>query len=369
MKKRLLSALVVLQIAVLFLCASGLGADFPMTIADSAGRDVTLQMPVERIIVLSTDAAEAVKLLGAEDKIVGVVDTVQKMSWYFPNLKNKALVGKWSAPDYEAIAQIAKGSGDTIIPDILVIGYPSGTMGGKSYGVDAVSEGLASFKDIAVVGFDFSKDATMDEEIAKLGKILDKDDKAQQYIGWKTAKKETVVDAVKGKDMPKVYFETSAPKGLGELKTNGGGAEINKNIRLAGGLNVFGASPDQSVTTNWEAVIAKKPDIILQAKSDDMLGWGAFPSTDTVAAQNVRNEILARTGGSAVPAVKDDKVWILYRNMLYGPDSIVGAAFMAKLFHPEINLDPVGIYKEYLALLDVTYPQDRTFVFPELTSE
>jgi len=222
-KRQLFSALVVLQIAAMLLCASAWGADFPMTITDSAGRDVTLQMPVERIIVLSTDAAEAVELLGAGDKIVGIVDTVQKMSsWYFPDLKKKTLVGKWSAPDYETIAQIAKGSEDKITPDILVIGYPSGKMSGKSYGVDAVSEGLASFPDIAVVGFDFSKDATMDEEIAKLGKILGKDDKAQQYIGWKAARKETVVNAVKGMDMPKVYFETSAPKGLGELKTNGG---------------------------------------------------------------------------------------------------------------------------------------------------
>jgi len=42
---------------------------------------------------------------------------------------------------------------------------------------------------------------------------------------------------------------------------------------------------------------------------------------------------------------------------------------MAKLFHPEINLDPVGVYKEYLALLGVQYPEGRTFVFPELTSK
>ncbi len=95
----------------------------------------------------------------------------------------------------------------------------------------------------------------------------------------------------------------------------------------------------------------------------------ATPMGEINARKANKSEIMARTGGSAVPAVKDDKVWILYRNMLYGPDSIVGAAFMAKLFHPEINLDPVGIYKEYLTLLDVKYPQDRTFIFPELTSE
>jgi iron complex transport system substrate-binding protein len=190
-----------------------------MTITDSADREVTLQMPVERIIVLSTDAAEAVELLGAGDMIVGVTDTVQKYSWYFPNLKNKVLVGKWSAPDYEVIAQIAKGNEDAITPNILVLGYPSGKMGGKSYGVDAVEEGLAPFKDIAVAGFSFYKGDSIDKEITLLGQILGKEDKAAEYIAWKNSKKEAIANAVEGKGISKVYFENTQPKGLGELTT------------------------------------------------------------------------------------------------------------------------------------------------------
>ncbi|MDD2753972.1 MAG: ABC transporter substrate-binding protein [Methanothrix sp.] len=369
MNNRIVSALLILPLMALLLCGSCGAAEYPMTITDSADREVTLQMPVERIIVLSTDAAEAVELLGAGDMIVGVTDTVQKYSWYFPNLKNKALVGKWSAPDYEVIAQIAKGNEDAITPNILVLGYPSGKTGGKSYGVDAVEEGLAPFKDIAVAGFSFYKGDSIDKEITLLGQILGKEDKAAEYVAWKNSKKEAIANAVEGKGISKVYFENTQPKGLGELKTNGGKSDIDKSIRLAGGLNIFGSSDDEAITTSWETVISKNPDVILQAKSDDVLGWGAFPSSNTIAAQQVREEIMSRTGGKAVPAIKNDKVWIVYRKILYGPGSVAGTAFMAKLLHPDADLDPAGVYIEYLDLLGIKYPEGRTFVFPELESE
>lgn len=366
MKIQSVSALLILPLIALFLCSTAWAAEYPLTITDTAGRNVTLQMPVERIIVLSTDAAEAVILLGAEDMIVGVTDTVQKFSWYFPNLKNKALVGKWSAPDYEVIGQIAKGNEEAITPNILVLGYPSGKMGGKSYGVDAVAEGLAPFKDIAVAGFSFYKGDSIDEEITQLGTILGKEDKAQEYLAWKNSKKEAISSAVEGKGIPRVYFETTQPKGLGELKTNGGNSDIDKSIKLAGGLNVFGSSSDETITASWETVISKNPDIILQAKADDILGWEAFPSSNTLAAQQVLDEIMSRTGGSAVSAIKNENVWIVFRKMLYGPGSVVGTTYMAKLLHPDANLDADGVYKEYLDLLGVKYPEDRTFVFPEL---
>jgi len=375
-----ISALLILILAALLLCSSvhaedgsfssnGTAGKYPMTFTDSADRNVTIQMPIERIIVLSTDAAEAVELMEAEDMIVGVSDTVQKYSWTFPNLKKKALVGKWSAPDYETIGQIAKGNEDSITPNILVLGYPSGKMAGKSYAVDAVEAGLKPFKNISVAGFSFYKADGLDEELRKLGQILNKEDKAQEYIAWKSSKREAIASAVKGESLVKVYFESAQPKGLGELKSNGAGADIDRSIRLAGGINVFGSSKEETVTTDWETVIKENPDIIFQAKADDMMGWRAFPSSETAAAQKARDEIMSRAGGSAVNAIKNDKIWILYRKILYGPGSVVGATYMAKLMHPEADLDPEGAYKEYLDLLGVDYPERRTFVYPELESD
>lgn len=369
MKMQFVSMLLILPLVALLFCGPCLAAEYPLTINDSAGRNVTFQMPVERIIVLNSNVAEALEALGAGDKIVGVVDTVQKLSWYFPDLKNKKLVGKWSAPDYEAIAQIAKGSEDSITPNIVIIGYASGSYSGKSYGVDAVSEGLKSFPEITILALDCYKEATLDEDLAKLGMILGKEENAEKLITWRKVKKDNIESAVSGLSQPKVYVE-----GTQSLKTNGAPSEIDKNIRLAGGFNIYGSSKQESFTTSWEDVIAKNPDIILRLKSDDTMGWGVSPSAESVAAQAVLNEILTRTGGEAISAIKppkneDKKVWIVWYNMVFGPDNVVGLTYMAKLFHPEIDLDPVSVYKEWLDLVGVKYPEDRTFIYPELSEE
>jgi iron complex transport system substrate-binding protein len=361
--------MVIMSLAALLLCGSAWAADYPLTITDSTGRNVTFQMPVERIIVLNSNVAEALEALGAGDKIVGVVDTVQKLSWYFPDLKNKELVGKWSAPDYEAIAQIAKGTEDRITPNIVIMGYASGTYSGKSYGVDAVSEGLKSFPEITILALDCYKEATLDEDLAKLGMILGKEENAEKLIAWRKAKKDDVTNAVSRLSKPKVYAE-----GTLSLKTNGAPSEINKNIELAGGSNIYGSSNQESFTTSWEDVITKNPDIILRLKSDDMMGWGASPSLESISAQTVRNEILSRTGGTAISAIKppkdeDKKVWIVWYNMIFGPDNVVGLTYMAKLYHPEIDLDPVSVHKEWLDFIGVKYPEKRTFVYPELASD
>jgi iron complex transport system substrate-binding protein len=90
------------------LCASSSeSTDYPMMVKDSAGREVTLPTPVERVIVLNTDAAEAVAALGASNAIVGLVEGI-KDSYEFRSLQNRTSVGTWTEIDYEMIGEIAR---------------------------------------------------------------------------------------------------------------------------------------------------------------------------------------------------------------------------------------------------------------------
>ena len=73
----------------------------PRSIVDSAKRTVTIYRPVKRIVVYNSDAGEAVQVLGAEDKVVGIVDTVQKNTFYFPEMSTKTFVGKWDNVEFE----------------------------------------------------------------------------------------------------------------------------------------------------------------------------------------------------------------------------------------------------------------------------
>jgi iron complex transport system substrate-binding protein len=337
-------------------------AGYPREIVDSAGRTIVLQMPTERIIVLNSDAAEAVNILGASDKIVGVVDTIKKKADYFPNLLDKQSIGKWNAPDYEMIGEIAR-SGDSVRPNIIVICY---TYPDKPYGVNAVEKGLAPFEGVAVVGLDFYKPENMTREIALLGSILGREDAAANYIGWYEEKTGSVRNAVDGLSMPKVYLERTSTGGIGALDTYGSGSGLNDLARIAGGYNIAKGLTENSPKVPWEWVVTKNPDIIIRIQSAETIGWPKPPSKESVSLASIRNEILNRPGASSVSAVKNDRVYVVYWDMCYGMDSVVGLTALAKLFHPQTSLDPKEVYSEYLARIGLKYPDNREMTYPSI---
>jgi iron complex transport system substrate-binding protein len=111
-------------LAVSVIDASSEESESPLAITDSAGRVVTLPGPAQGIIVLNTDAAEAVSALGASDLIVG-----------------------------------------------LAYVYP-----GKPNGVEAVSQNLKPFSGIISLGLDFYKEENLSRELRLLGSILGREE-------------------------------------------------------------------------------------------------------------------------------------------------------------------------------------------------
>lgn len=335
-------------------------AEYPMKITDSAGREVIIQMPVERIIVLNSDAAEAVTILGAADKIVGISDSVKNKAYYFPALKNRQSVGKWNEPDYEMIGEIAR-SGDEIVPNILVISY---TYPDKPYGIIEVAKKLEPFEGITAIGLDFYKPENMTKEIELLGRILGKDAEAQRFIKWYEEKQADVENAVANKNVPKVYIEWSS-KG-GELTTMGTGSGAAQLVSIARGYSIAKDLKDAYPKIGWEWVISKNPDVIIKRSTSTLLGWERPPSTDSVNLENTLNEILGRSGAAGVNAVKNNKVYVVNWEIMAGLDDVVGLTYLAKILHPEVNLNPESVYREYLEFLGVKYPEGNIFVYPEV---
>jgi len=365
------SVLVCFSLAVMgaALASDSPGTDYPKTIVDSAGREVTISNPVQRIIVNNMDAAEAIILLGEGDKIVAVSDAVkQKASYYFPILKNKPSVGTFNKLDYEMIGAIAKGSKDTVDPDIIFIGY---SYPGKAYGIDAHAKSLAPFANLTCVGLDFFYPENMTVEMEKLGIILNKQAEAQEYINWYNEKVSDIAEAVKGTSMPKLYVEWSS-KG-NDLSGMGPTSGAGQMVSSANAYNIFAGLTETYPKIDWEYIIAKKPDIIIKrqagSSSAEALGWEAAPSQDGVNLEKAVNEIKDRAAASTVPAVKDDKVYVFYWDFMAGPDQIVGLTYLAKVVHPEANLDPESVYGEYLERLGLEYPEGRIFYYPSSETE
>jgi iron complex transport system substrate-binding protein len=63
------------------------GEETKLVLLDSASKIVTIKMPVEKIIPLNRNAAEALKTIKASDRIVGVSDAAIREKSYFPEFQ------------------------------------------------------------------------------------------------------------------------------------------------------------------------------------------------------------------------------------------------------------------------------------------
>lgn len=359
MRKGSLVALALL--VMLFFAWSGLGEDgYPKKITDSAGREVELEMPVERIIVQNGGAARALMALGAAEKVVGVADFIPKNPELYPLLKDKQVVGTWKSFDYELVGEIAK-RGDTITPDIIVLCY---YYKGMSFSIDSFEKGFAPFENITLIALDFTNPENITDSLYKLGVILGEEEKARKINEWRQEKIELVKSAVDGQPKPRVYIESGASKGLGELTAFGPDSGVGTLVKIAGGHNIAGALEEVFPKVSWEWVVSQNPDAILIWYSADSVGWEPAPSEDTVQLQRKLNEIIDRPGGGSISAVNSDRIHLCHSMILSGLENVVGLTYIAKLLHPDADLDPHEVWEEYTRIMGLDLPENRIFVYP-----
>jgi iron complex transport system substrate-binding protein len=107
--------------------------------------------------------------------------------------------------------------------------------------------------------------------------------------------------------------------------------------------------------------LTQNPDVIIKGVYTSGWGWSSIDEPEGLV-----DEIKSRTGAGGI-AVKDGRVYAFCNEPLYGMDGVVGLTYWAKLIHPELNLDPEAVYKEYLTKFmgGISYG-DAIFVYPEV---
>ena len=325
------------------------GKEKEITVVDSADRIVTVKKPVERIIALGNYRTEAVKILGAVDKVVGISKYTKKNSpHYFPELLELPEVGSWSSPDYEQIIALE--------PDIVI------TSANLQRCLEC--EEKLSPVGIVVLGLDFYRDDLLKSEIEKLGYVLGARDKAEAYIEWREDYEEIIedyVDELSEEEKPKVYMEWGGKTG----RSYGKGSSGDASCTFAGGRNIASELPEYP-TVDMEWVLEQNPDVILKYISRyAKWGWD-----DTEEPKELISDVSeSRPGWDTITAVKDNRFYVFSSEITRGPDSIVGLSHFAKWLHPALDIDPEGIYREYLEqFLAIEYPEDKIFTYPPLVS-
>lgn len=343
-KRNLLISLVCITVLVgSFSCNKLVQAKEGITITDSTGRTVTLNQSIERVVILNRSAAEIMRALGVEDKIVGIHKSM-KENPYWPEMQDKPVVASYSEINYEKIAEVK--------PQLVI----SST---RAHGVVGGQEKLDHFN-IKDIKFSLRRPEIMKKEVLKLGKIFDRQERARELVNFYRKYEQLIgrkLKGVKRSQKPRIFVEYHA----GNYRTGGKGSRFYHQTRLAGAVNIAESlHGDREVSAEW--IWEKNPDIILREHSS-VLGYGI---TSTEMAQEARKEIMSRPGLKQTNAIKNDDVYILSLDIYSRPRYIVGTCYLAKWLYPEkfINLEPAKVHREYLEKFQTGIDYKGSWAYP-----
>ncbi len=348
-KKVLLIGLSVLVL--LFSAAWQVSASQTLNIVDSSGREVTLDIPVERVVALTSESFDVIRSLGALDTVVGANKYVVEDELLYPGCSGYTNLGSSFSVDYEALIETA--------PQVVFTYTSSPT---------DILEKLDG-TGIEVVRFNFNKMSSYGDEVAKTGQILGREEEAQQLIDFYEGYTGTIEETVATLEQkPKVYLEADFGGGKNYV-TCGEGHGHHELLAAAGGDNIF-IEVNGSKEIDPEAVIALDPEIIVKYRYPAPAGLG-MAIDDIGGLEAIRQEILDRPELQNVTAVKNEQVYVLTWDSTRGAARyFLALGYMAKWFHPELfgDLDPRATYQDYLNRyqgVDIDLDEQGVFVYPE----
>jgi len=351
--------------------------NYPRTVVDTEGREVVFYKPVERIITREPDTCRIVIALGEGEKVVASEQAVKSClcPTTFETFEEgclecySSILGGRLAdlPEtstrydiyYELIASLNPDviitSGATNVPDFeSKIGCPVVVAGGD--------------------GWNYTRDDGLYGMIEVIGDVLEREDEAEELIGFVEAKIEmirSVSDGIPEDEKPLVYF---APRGakLGFYDPKEG-RDFTRTftsydpLDIAGGRNVAEGAEGYEINVAVEQIIAWNPDYI-------------FVACSTPEDAEVIDWIKSSPDLQSIAAVQNGNVYNCFYPHCRGRPadrSLINMIYLAKDLHPEkfqdVDLEAEGneIFKAFLGVDGVFTEYADYLVWPreELKTE
>ena len=310
-----------------------LGRESELTVVDAEGAAKTVSKPIEKIIVLNTDCAQAIRAIGAKGRIVGIESfSVAEKKVFFPDISELPTVGWGHMPDCEEILALE--------PDIL-IAYAPGIFNPGHEGLEDKLEPA-----VTVVRLDLYRAETLGKELIKLGYLLDEKENAREYLEWHDKYADEIEDRVSGiDDKPRVFLDWGTKHAGGaERGTVAKGSASHKRCEKAGGINIAADFPMPYLTVGLEWILDQNPEIIIGCSEGYNQHGGGYETDEESELKEYFNEIIG------LPGFENKTVYIITHEVTSGPGYLVGLAYYANWFHPELfsDLDPQEIHQEYV---------------------
>ena len=277
---------------------------YPVTLTDQAGREVTIQEEPQRIVSGYYISTSALIALGLQDKLVGIEAKAAKRPIYqrsAPQLMDLPNVGTAKEFDLEGCAALE--------PDLVILPLK-------------LKDAAKTLEDLGfpVLLVNPEDQAQLEEMISLIAAATNSQSSAQALLDFTAAQEALLEKTLEGTRTPSVYLAGNSAL----LSTAGDAMYQSDMIRLAGGVNAAAELTDTYwVEISYEQLLAWDPDYILLASDagytvEDVL---ADPNLADCAA--VKNGNVFKMPGKA--EAWDSPV----------PSGILGAVWLANLLHPE----------------------------------
>jgi len=293
-----------------------------LTFTDTAGKEITLTLPVERAVVINRNTAEAITLLGAKDAILATGDTTIKNNPYL-DLAGKPDVGETKQVNLELILSLK--------PQV-VFAYTNRP--------DQTLEEKLEPAGIKVVRINNYLPEQMDEELRLLGKLFNKTEKAEEFLQWKHSIEQLLADRVAGlkEEEKKSVLALSA----GFLNTNGG-YRIFPSQSIGGSPGV--GEGYATIMVDEEYVLKRNPDVITLHGT-----WlGGYETEEIKPFEEALDNIMKSTSVSRLKAGQSRDIYFFYTNFVGSDKRYIGTLQLAKYLYPALfqDVDPQQYAQEY----------------------
>ncbi|MDP2948117.1 MAG: ABC transporter substrate-binding protein [Chloroflexota bacterium] len=270
-------------------------AQFPLTIGDDLGRQVTLPAAPQRIVSLSAGATEIFFAIGAGQQVIAV----DRFSDFPAEARIRPQLDAFQ-PSVEAIAGLQ--------PDLVLMFFDPG---GVVDGLERVGSTVL-FLDAPE-----SVDGVL-EQIRLLGRVTGHVPQAEALIQSMQAR----IDAV-GKKLadvpqgPRIFHEVDAT-----LYTAAPNSFVGDLYTILRAQNIAAGAAQAYPQLSQEVIIERDPEVIILADE----AYGESPQT-----------VKARAGWSSISAVKSDRIYSIDPNIVSrpGPRLVEALETLARLLYPE----------------------------------
>lgn len=295
---------------------------FALTVTDEAGRQIELERPIERAVVVGNYNIDIIAAIGSRDKIVGATGRdIEQYRLAGGTWDNSYNIGEWGQVNYEAIVGTD--------PDV-VISYANG-------GWEELERQLKPFGIPVIVASGWRNDR-FDENVKLLGTAFGREEGARKVLDFRKKIYDQIEKRIAGLTPKTVYYENeiayqTPTKGSGfyEAIVKGGGRSIFEDV-------VFGEKGHTQGTV-WKTpidaaeVLTRDPDIVIRE----------FGNVYTGSAKDVFdgewNELRARPGWLDLKATRNNDIYIVNAYHLGQQAKTFTSLYVAAWLYPDAFKD------------------------------